>query len=42
LSAAKPNILDGYQKCGFSIIGEGKKINKEKEEIDFFTMQLIV
>ena len=28
-----------YQKCGFSIIGEGRKINKENEEIEFYTMQ---
>ena len=31
-----------YQKCGFSIIGDGKKINKEKEEIEFYIMQLNV
>ncbi len=40
LNVRKTNVraIACYKHCGFSIVGEGQKVNKEKEKIPFFKM----
>ena len=40
LSVRKTNVraIACYKHCGFTIVGEGQKVNKEDEEISFFKM----
>ena len=40
LNVRKTNVraIACYLRCGFTIVGEGQKVNKEKEKIPFFRM----
>jgi RimJ/RimL family protein N-acetyltransferase len=40
LNVRKTNVraIACYKHCGFTIVGEGQKVNKEEEKISFFKM----